>query len=126
MKLRFILSFFCLLLLAGDMLANDAVTYKYNGKKVVLEGEIGTETGRSVPVTPIEAFLTEENMVSIIFAKPLGTVEILVNGEVQEVCEVTTAGQETSFSVEGWAPGTYTLEFKTPKGGYVSGEFTIE
>lgn len=125
MKVRFILSFFSLLLLVGGVLANDAVTYKYSGPKVVLKGEIGRETSRSVPVIPIEAIISDD-VVHIIFEAPLGTVEILVNGEVQEVCEVTTSGQETSFSVEGWAPGTYTLEFKTPKGGYVSGEFTIE
>lgn len=126
MKVSFILSFFCLLLLTGEVSANDAIAYKYNGKKVVLDGEVGRETSRSVSAIPIEAFLTEDDMVSILFTDPLGTVEILVDGKAQETCQVTTAGQETSFSVEELAPGTYTLEFKTPEGGYVYGEFTIE
>lgn len=126
MKVRFILSLFAALFIAGNMIAAEISAPQYERVRVVLKGEVGRETSRSVPVIPIEAFLTDDNMMSILFNAPLGTVEISVNGEVQETCQVTTAGQETSFSVEGWAPGTYTLEFKMPEGGYVYGEFTIE
>lgn len=125
MKVRFILSLFAALFIAGNMIASEVSTQLYERLPVVLRGEVGRETSRSVPVIPMEAFV-EDNMVSIIFAAPLGTVEILVNGKAQETCQVTTTGQETSFSVEGWVSGTYTLEFKTPEGGYVYGEFTIE
>ena len=45
---------------------------------------------------------------------------------VQEVCQVTAPGQTTSFSIEGWAPGVYKLEFKVAEGGYVYGELVIE
>lgn len=125
MKVRFILSLFAALFIAGNMIATEVPAPQYERVRVVLKGEIGRETSRSVPVIPIEAFV-DDNMVSIIFSAPLGTVEILVDGKAQETCQVTKEGQEISFSVEELAPGTYTLEFKTPEGGYVYGEFTIE
>lgn len=53
-------------------------------------------------------------------------MKILVDEQVQEVCQVTTPGQTTSFSIEGWAPGIYKLEFKVAGGGYVYGELVIE
>lgn len=53
-------------------------------------------------------------------------MKILVDGQVQEVCQVTAPGQTTSFSIEGWAPGVYKLEFKVAEGGYVYGELVIE
>lgn len=124
MKVRFILSLFAALFIAGNLFATE-VSAPNKRLDVVLRGEVGRETGRSVPVIPMEAFV-DDNMVSIIFAAPLGTVEILVDGKAQETCQVTKEGQETSFSVEELAPGTYTLEFKTPEGGYVYGEFAIE
>lgn len=71
-------------------------------------------------------FPTENNTVDIIFSTVLGEVKILVDGQVQEVCQVTAPGQTTSFSIEGWAPGVYKLEFKVAGGGYVYGELVIE
>lgn len=124
MKVRFILSLFAALFIAGNLFATE-VSAPNKRLDVVLRGEVGRETGRSVSIIPIEAFV-DDNMVSIIFSAPLGTVEILVDGKAQETCQVTKEGQEISFSVEELAPGTYTLEFKTPEGGYVYGEFTIE
>lgn len=124
MKVRFILSLLALLFIAGSVVAEPK---KYTGPKIVLEGEIGTETGRSaIPLPPIVAILGDDNLVHIIFEAPIGTVQILVDDQVQETCQVTSVEQETAFSVEGWAPGIYKLEFKTPEGGYVCGEFTIE
>ncbi|MDR5579036.1 DUF3244 domain-containing protein [Bacteroides thetaiotaomicron] len=76
---------------------------------------------------PISASVsTDDNIVEIIFTVPLGEVKILVDGQVQEVCQVTAPGQTTSFSIEGWAPGVYKLEFKVAGGGYVYGELVIE
>ena len=94
---------------------------------VVLKGEVPTTTHRSIPVIPISASVsTDDNIVEIIFTAPLGEVKILVDGQVQEVCQVTAPGQTTSFSIEGWAPGVYKLEFKIAGGGYVYGELIIE
>lgn len=129
MKVRFIFSLLTALFIAGSVFAESELLTpkKYTGPKIVLKGEIGTETGRSaIPLTPIEAILGDDNLVHIIFEAPIGTVQILVDGQVVETCEVTSVEQEAAFSVEGWAPGAYKLEFKTPKGGYVCGEFTIE
>lgn len=124
MKVRFILSLLALLFIAGSVFAEPK---KYTGPKIVLEGEIGTSTSRSaIPLLPIEAILGDDNLVHIIFEAPIGTVQILVDGQVQETCQVTSVEQETAFSVEGWVPGIYNLEFKTPEGGYVCGEFMIE
>ena len=98
MKVRFILSFLAALFIAGNMIA--------------------IESSASVS--------TDDNIVEIIFTVPLGEVKILVDGQVQEVCQVTAPGQTTSFSIEGWAPGVYKLEFKLAGGGYVYGELVIE
>ena len=75
----------------------------------------------------IDASISTDNItVDIIFSNVLGEVKILVDGQVQEVCQVTAPGQTTSFSIEGWAPGVYKLEFKVAGGGYVYGELVIE
>ena len=127
MKVRFILSFLVALFIAGNTIAienSDQVEWRL---PVVLKGEVGTSTSRSVPIIPINAFVsTDDNVVEIIFTAPLGEVKILVDGQVQEVCQVTAPGQTTSFSIEGWAPGVYKLEFKVAGGGYVYGELVIE
>lgn len=124
MKVRFILSLLVTLLVAGSVLANGD---KVSGKGVVLKGEIGTSTGRSViPIIPIKAFVVDNNIIYIQYDAPLGTVQVLVNGQVEETAEVTTVGQETIFSIADLTPGVYKLELKTPKGGYVYGEFEVE
>lgn len=123
MKVRFILSLFAILFMAVGV-SNAEVAY--SGKRIVFEGEIGTETSRSVSIIPIEATLSEDCIINVVFIKPIGEVQVIVNGEVEQTCQVTTVGQETAFSVADLAPGTYKLEFKTPKGGYVYGEFVIE
>lgn len=127
MKLRFILSFLVALFVAGNMIAADGTDRVERKLPVVLKGEVPTTTSRSIPVLPIDASIsTESNTVDVIFTAPLGEVKIVVDGQVQEVCQVTTAGQATSFSIEGWAPGVYKLEFEITKGGYVYGEIVIE
>ena len=93
----------------------------------MLKGEVPTTTSRSLPVIPIDASIsTDNNLVEIVFTASLGEVKILVDEQVQEVCQVTTPGQTISFSIEGWAPGIYKLEFKVAGGGYVYGELVIE
>ena len=124
MKVRFILSFLAALFIAGNMIAIESTERVERKLPLVLKGEVPT---RSIPVIPISASLsTDDNIVEIIFTVPLGEVKILVDGQVQEVCQVTAPGQTTSFSIEGWAPGVYKLEFKVAGGGYVYGELVIE
>lgn len=130
MKVRIILSFLAALFIAGNLsvsAANAAAKDRFHGLDIVLKGEVGTETNRSaVPSLPIDAVLGDDGLVHISFDVPLGAVEVSINGEVVETCDVTTAGQETAFSVIDWEAGVYVLELKTPKGGYVYGEFVIE
>lgn len=127
MKVRFILSFLAALFIAGNVIAVEGSDRVERRLPLVLKGEVGTETSRSIPVLPIEAFISDDdNTVEVYFTAPLGQVQIVVDGEVQEVCQVAAAGQTTTFSVDDWAPGTYKLEFKIAGGGYVYGEFVIE
>lgn len=127
MKVRFILSFLAALFIAGNMIAIESTERVERKLPLVLKGEVPTTTSRSIPVIPISASVsTDDNIVEIIFTAPLGEVKILVDGQVQEVCQVTAPGQTTSFSIEGWAPGVYKLEFKVAEGGYVYGELVIE
>jgi len=124
MKVRFILSFLAALFIAGNMIAIESTERVERKLPLVLKGEVPTTTSRSIPVIPISASVsTDDNIVEIIFTVPLGEVKILVDGQVQEV---TAPGQTTSFSIEGWAPGVYKLEFKVAGGGYVYGELVIE
>ena len=123
MKVRFILSFLAALFIAGNMIAIESTDRVERKLPIVLRGEVPTTTSRSVPVIPIDASIsTENNTVDIIFSTVLGEVKILVDGQVQEVCQVTAPGQ----TIEGWAPGVYKLEFKVAGGGYVYGELVIE
>ncbi len=111
MKVRFILSFLAALFIAGNMIAIESTERVERKLPLVLKGEVPTTTSRSIPVIPISASVsTDDNIVEIIFTVPLGEVKILVDGQVQEVCQVTAPGQTTSFSIEGWAPGVYKLE----------------
>lgn len=130
MKVRIVLSFLAALFIVGNLSVNAANAIardRFHGLDIVLKGEVGTETGRSaIPSIPIDAVLGDDGLVHIAFDAPLGTVEVSIDGQVLETCEVTTVGQETAFSVIGWEPGAYVLELKTPKGGYVYGEFVIE
>lgn len=127
MKVRFILSFLAALFIAGNVIAVEGSDRVERRLPLVLKGEVGTETSRSIPVLPIEAFISDDdNTVEVYFTAPLGQVQIVVDGEVQEVCQVAAAGQTITFSVDGWDSGTYKLEFNIAGGGYVYGEFVIE
>lgn len=121
MKVRFILFILFALFATGNVMSAE----KYKGLDLVLRGEIGRETNRSVSIIPIEAIQGDDGLVHILFSAPVGTVQIIVDGKVQETCVVNAAEYETAFSVQGWKSGIYTLEFKTPEGGYVCGEFVI-
>ena len=92
--------FLAALFIAGNMIAIESTDRVERKLPIVLRGEVPTTTSRSVPVIPIDASIsTENNTVDIIFSTiVLGEVKILVDGQVQEVCQVTAPGQ-TIFSL---------------------------
>lgn len=127
MKLRFILSLFVAVLLAGNSYANSSFGI---ADGLVLQGEFSHTGTRSVtPALPMCADVIS-NVLHIEFSAPVGDVSITVagsNGVVYATSmDVTTIGQQTSFSLEGLAPGAYLLEFKNSHGGYVYGEFIVD
>lgn len=128
MKLRFIFSFLVALLLVGNVSSSSSMlAFSTGGRNVVLKGEIGTDTGRSaVPTTPPITAEVIDKTVRIQFTDAVGAVDISLDGEVQEILETTTSGQETSISVEGYAPGTYLLEFTNASGDCVYGELVVD
>lgn len=125
MKLRFILSLFVAILVAGNSYANLGIA-----DGLVLEGEFSDTGTRSVkPALPMSAGIIS-NVLYIEFSAPVGDVAISVTGPTgviySSAMDVKIAGEQTSFSVEGLAPGVYRLEFKNSKRGYVYGEFIVE
>lgn len=128
MKLRFIFSFLVALLLVGNVSSSSSMlAFSTGGRNVVLKGEIGTDIGRSaVPTTPPITAEVIDKTVRIQFTDAVGAVDISLDGEVQEKLETTTSGQETSISVEGYASGTYLLEFTNASGDCVYGELIVD
>lgn len=127
MKLRFILSLFVAVLLAGNSYANVSLGIEDG---LVLEGEFSDVDSRSVnPALPMSADIIS-NVLFIEFSAPVGDVAITVVGPAGVVytssMNVSTFGQQTSFSLEGLIPGAYLLEFKNSRGGYVYGEFIVD
>lgn len=127
MKLRFVLSLFVAVLVAGNSYANNA---RGIDDGLVLKGEFSDVDSRSVkPALPMSADIIS-NVLFIEFSAPVGDVAITVTGPVGVVytssMDVATVGQQTSFSLEGLAPGAYLLEFKNSHGGYVYGEFIVD
>lgn len=128
MKLRFIFSFLVALLLVGNVSSSSSMlAFSTGGRNVVLKGEIGTDIGRSaVPTTPPITAEVIDKTVRIQFTDAVGAVDISLDGEVQEKLETTTSGQEASISVEGYASGTYLLEFTNASGDCVYGELIVD
>ncbi len=129
MEARFILSFLIAIFISGNnMQATEQINEVDLRLPIILKGEVPTiTTTRSALQIPIYAFLsTDDKTVDITFTAPIGEVKILVDGHEIETCQVSVVGQTTSFSINGWAPGVYKLEFITASGGYVYGEFVIE
>lgn len=126
MRARFIFSFFVALCLSTSALYATSLRWG----DIILDGEFSEEENRSLTNVPIDASI-ENNVVNIEFYKGVTDVTITVkdnNGNkvysTSMVASATTPG--TSFSIAGYAPGTYILEFTNAKGGYVYGLFTVE
>ena len=130
MKVRVILTLLIAFLSSVNVLAtninfNDG-SFSLTDLPPVLQGEIGTDTGRSaISKIPILVSIADATTFNVEFTKAIGAVEISINGEAIQTCNVKTVGQSTTISVVGYGPGVYTLEFRTPEGGYVYGEFEI-
>lgn len=129
MKLRLILSLFVALIVAGNTYANHAFSFAWDDQ-LILKGEFDDIGSRSLaPALPMSAGVSND-VLSIEFLSPVGNVSITVSGPTGVVystsVDVITIGQQTSFSLEGLARGSYLLEFKNSDGGYVYGEFTVD
>lgn len=129
MKLRLILSLFVSLIVAGSTYANNSFSFAWDDQ-LILKGEFADIGSRSLaPALPMSANASND-VLSIEFLAPVGNVSITVSGPTGVVystsMDITTMGQQTSFSLEGLARGTYLLEFKNSEGGYVYGEFIVD
>ena len=98
--------------------------------ELVLKGEFSQIGGRSVkPELPISATF-EGNVLYVEFTTPVGNVDIAIKDATQNVVytssmDVTAFGQQVAISVENYQAGTYIIEFRNSKDGYVYGEFTL-
>ena len=128
MRARFIFSFFVALFLSTS--AMYATSLRWGD--ILLEGELTDVGSRSaIRNVPIGVNYAEDNVVYIDFYKGVTDITITVkdnNGnKVYSTSTVASdANPSTSFSVAGYAPGTYILEFTNSKGGYAYGLFTVE
>ena len=97
---------------------------------LVLMGEFSQAGTRSVkPELPISATF-EGNVLYVEFTTPVGNVDIAIKDATQNVVytssmDVTAFGQQVAISVENYQAGTYIIEFRNSKDGYVYGEFTL-
>lgn len=126
MRARFIFSFFVALFVSTS--AMYAHSLKYGD--LILDGEFTDVGSRSISRLPIRASL-DESTLSISFSRGVTDVTITVKdndgNEIYSTSTVASASNPgTSFSVAGYAPGTYLLEFTNSDGGYACGLFTVE
>ena len=97
---------------------------------LVLMGEFSQAGTRSVkPELPISATF-EGTVLYVEFTTPVGNVDIAIKDATQNVVytssmDVTAFGQQVAISVENYQAGTYIIEFRNSKDGYVYGEFTL-
>ena len=97
---------------------------------LVLMGEFSQGGTRSViPELRISATF-EGNVLYVEFTTPVGNVDIAIKDATQNVVytssmDVTAFGQQVAISVENYQAGTYIIEFRNSKDGYVYGEFTL-
>lgn len=124
MKSRLFVSLLTALFIVGNVFAGTPLE-----DELVLKGEFSQIGGRSVkPELPISATF-EGNVLSVEFTAPVGNVDIVIKDATQNVytssMDVTASGQRLAISVENYQAGTYIIEFRNSKDGYVYGEFTL-
>lgn len=124
MKSRLVMSLLMALFMVGNVFAGDPFE-----DELLLKGEFSQIGGRSVkPELPISAHF-EGTVLCIEFTSSLGDVDIVIKESAQSVyassINVAVPGQSFAISVDDYQAGTYIIEFKNSKGGYVYGEFTL-
>lgn len=125
MKSRLFVLLLTALFIVGNVFAGTPLE-----DELVLKGEFSQIGGRSVkPELPISATF-EGNVLYVEFITPVGNVDIAIKDATQNVVytssmDVTAFGQQVAISVENYQAGTYIIEFRNSKDGYVYGEFTL-
>lgn len=124
MKSRLFMSLLMALFMMGNVFAGTPLE-----DELVLKGEFSQIGGRSAqPELPLTASF-EGTVLYVVFTSPVGDVNVTINENAQNVyassISVTSSGQRIAISVEEYQAGTYTIEFRNSKGGYVYGEFTL-
>ncbi|WP_221658092.1 DUF3244 domain-containing protein [Bacteroides salyersiae] len=125
MKSRLFVSLLTALFIVGNVFAGTPLE-----DELVLMGEFSQIGSRSVkPELPISATF-EGNVLYVEFTAPVGNVGIAIKDATQNVVytssmDVTAFGQQVAISVENYQAGTYIIEFRNSKDGYVYGEFTL-
>lgn len=125
MKSRLFVLLLTALFIVGNVFAGTPLE-----DELVLKGEFSQISGRSVkPELPISTTF-EGNVLYVEFTIPVGNVDIAIKDATQNVVytssmDVTAFGQQVAISVENYQAGTYIIEFRNSKDGYVYGEFTL-
>lgn len=117
-----ILTLFVVLTFMFSCFQAKAATHKEN---VPLEGQFDQDGPRSIdPTQPVQAFLEEDN-VSIEFYKYTPDVTITIKDSNEQVVytKLCLAPEREIISLAGFASGTYTLELRAGKRGYMYGTF---
>lgn len=90
-----------------------------------MEGELDDIGARSIdPTQPVQAFL-DENTVSVEFYRYISDVTISIKDSNNNVVYTKTcaAPEVEIISLAGFESGSYTLELRTERGGYMYGTF---
>lgn len=90
-----------------------------------MEGEFDDIGPRSIdPTQPVQAFL-DENTVSVEFYRYIADVTISIKDSNNNVVYTKTcpAPEVEIISLAGFESGSYTLELRTERGGYMHGTF---
>lgn len=90
-----------------------------------MEGEFDDIGPRSIdPAQPVQAFL-DENTVSVEFYRYISDVTISIKDSNNNVVYTKTcaAPEVEIISLAGFESGSYTLELRTERGGYMYGTF---
>lgn len=90
-----------------------------------MEGEFDQDGPRSIdPTQPVQAFL-DENTVSVEFYRYIADVTISIKDSNNNVVYTKTcpAPEVEIISLAGFESGSYTLELRTERGGYMHGTF---
>lgn len=95
--------------------------------KIELDGRLESNDERAL-ILPLEAF-ENDTEVNLTCWQTINNATITITGiNGTMFCQVISLGEgcTETISLNGYAPGTYTLVISTPQGTYLSGMFVIE